>query len=88
MTTPLPLNAQIAEMFREKAVRLEAKGDERHFFRARAYRRAADAIDSLDESLEDMYKRSWIAGMQKIDGIGNRIAHDIERELKRRGIRR
>ena len=82
------INREIAELFRQKAEQFRSKQGESSFFRARAYTRAADAIDHLEESLSDMYRRSWIAGMQQIDGIGPRIARDIERELVRRGITR
>lgn len=83
----IPLNVEIAESLRMRAQRLYAKGD-RHVFRARAFDHAAQAVETLDESLADMYKRSWIAGIQKIEGIGNRIARTIEAELKRRGVTR
>ncbi len=86
--TTIALNHEIAQIFIMKADVLRAKTGEKYFFRARAYEQAAEAIEKLDESLADMYVRSWIAGMQKVEGIGNRIAHDIERELKKRGIRR
>lgn len=84
----IKLNTEIARYFRSKAESLKQKEGEKYHFRAYAYTKAADAIDGLSESLEDMYKRSWIAGMQKIDGIGPRIARDIEGELKKRGITR
>ncbi len=88
MTAPIPLNREIANVFRKKADRLYAKAGGSYFFRARAYEQAADAIDILDESLADMYQRSWIVGIQKVEGVGNRIAHDIERELMKQGIQR
>ncbi|MFC1687396.1 helix-hairpin-helix domain-containing protein [Patescibacteria group bacterium] len=84
----IKLNTDIACYFRSKAEKLKQKEGEKYYFRAHAYSQAANAIDNLEESLEDMYKRSWIAGMQKIEGIGPRIARDIEGELKKRGIKR
>ncbi|MFA6908794.1 MAG: helix-hairpin-helix domain-containing protein [Patescibacteria group bacterium] len=82
------VNREVADAFRAKAERLKLKTGETSFFRARAYEQAAEAVDKLEESLEEMYKRSWIGGIQKIPGIGNRIAHDIERELRKRGVKR
>jgi len=85
---PKDINREIASVFRSKAQALKQKTGEKYFYRARAYEQAADAIEKLDESLEDMYRRSWIKGIQKIEGIGNRLSRDIERELLRRGITR
>lgn len=79
------LNAAIAELFMSKAQALQAKG-ERYKFRSFAYLRAATAIRGLDRGLDDIYRHGWLVGLEKIKGIGNRLAHDIETELKKRGI--
>ncbi|MBI5037158.1 MAG: hypothetical protein HZC01_00395 [Candidatus Kerfeldbacteria bacterium] len=79
------LNAEIAEVFSGKAQALQAKG-ERYKFRSFAYLRAATAIRQLDRGLDDIYQHGWLVGLEKIQGIGNRLAHDIEHELKKRGI--
>ncbi|MFA6098664.1 MAG: hypothetical protein WCV50_02725 [Patescibacteria group bacterium] len=76
------INKQIADIFSSKAASLISKG-ERYRFRALAYSRAARAIESLNEGLDDIYARSWLVGLQRINGIGNRLAHEIENELKK-----
>ena len=80
----MSLNAEIAEIFYQKAQILQGKGD-RYKFRALAYIRAAKAIEGLDRGLDEMYAQGWLVGLQRIPGIGNRLAHDIETELKKRG---
>ncbi len=79
------LNADIAEVFLSKARALQDKGD-RYKFRSYAYFRAGKAIQSLDRGLDDIYQHGWLTGLQKIKGVGNRLAHDIEAELKKRGM--
>ena len=80
------INKEIANKFHLKAKELQFyKKDER---RGWAYRRAAWALDELDKGVAEIYKKSWLAGLQKIDSIGNRLAHLIENELKARGIER
>ncbi|MDD5039930.1 MAG: helix-hairpin-helix domain-containing protein [Patescibacteria group bacterium] len=80
-------NQQIAALFFKKGKILETKG-ERYRFRTLSYYRAARAVEALTEGLDEIYRRSWLAGLQKINGIGNRLSHDIERELIGRGIKR
>lgn len=80
----MSVNTDIAAVFYQKASILQGKG-ERHKFRALAYIRAAKAIEGLDRGLDEMYAHGWLVGLQRIPGIGNRLAHDIETELKKRG---
>lgn len=85
MKATLQVNSDIAALFYEKAHVLELKGD-RHKFRALSYMRAARAIEGLDRGLDEIYQHGWLVGLQKIKGVGNRIAHDIENELTRRKL--
>ncbi|MFA5135664.1 MAG: hypothetical protein WC505_07830 [Patescibacteria group bacterium] len=85
MATAGSVNERIAQQFYQKAGVLQERGD-RFQFRALSYVRAARAIEQLDRGLDEIYERSWLAGLQKIKGIGNRLAHEIERELKRNGL--
>lgn len=78
--TLLQFNVMIADKFEQKAQELFA--DEKKKFRGFAYHKAAKAVRTLNESLLDIYSHGWLVGLQKIDGIGNRIAHEIETEIK------
>lgn len=79
------VNRQIAKQFYTKADQFEARGD-RYKFRALAYRKAAVVLEKLDRGVDEIYRHGWLVGLQKIEGIGNRLAHAIEAELKRRGV--
>jgi len=68
----LDINKKISDTFLFKAQELQAKG-ERYKFRALAYIRAARAISGLNEGLDEIYGRSWLTGLQKIKGVGNRL---------------
>lgn len=76
----LQLNKKIAEKFYLKAKEFKECG-EKYKYREWAYRKAAWAIDDLKESLASIYKHTWLVGLQRIPGIGNRLAHEIEKEL-------
>ncbi|MFA6525716.1 MAG: helix-hairpin-helix domain-containing protein [Patescibacteria group bacterium] len=78
---PLQFNQVVADKFEQKAQIFFA--DEKKKFRGLAYHKAAKAIRALDRSLLDIYASGWLVGIQKIDGIGNRIAHEIETEIKK-----
>jgi DNA polymerase/3'-5' exonuclease PolX len=79
------INQQVAALFYAKADTLKARGD-KYKFRSLAYIRAAQAIAKLDRGLDEIYAHGWLTGLEKIEGIGNRLAHEIETELKRRGL--
>lgn len=74
-------NKKMAEKFYLKAREIQEQGG--NHYKEWAYRKAAWAIDDLEESLVDIYNRSWLVGLQKIEGIGNRLAHEIEKEIKK-----
>lgn len=70
---PLKLtNHDIAKIFHQVSAVLQATGADR--FRIRAYDTAADAIDSLTESLESLHQQKQL---QSIPGIGPAIAAKI-----------
>ena len=79
------INQQIAALFYAKAAILKARGD-KYKFRSLAYIRAAQAITKLNRGLDEIYAHGWLVGLEKIEGIGNRLAHEIETELKKRGL--
>jgi DNA polymerase (family 10) len=69
-------NQEIAKIFNEIADLLEIKGD--NPFRIRAYRRAAQNIEGLQKSVEDIPKEELL----KVPGIGQDLAGKIEEYLK------
>jgi len=76
----LIFNKEMAAKFYQRARDLKESGG--NSYKEWAYRKAAWAIDDLDQSLIDIYQKSWLVGIQKINGIGNRLAHEIEKEIK------
>lgn len=76
----LHFNKRVAAQFYYKARDLQESGANR--YKEWAYRKAAWAIDDLEESLEDIYEKTWLVGLQRIPGIGNRLAHEIEKYIK------
>ena len=69
-------NQEIAKIFDEIAELLEIKGE--NPFRIRAYRRAAQNIESLSKNIEDVSREEIL----KIPGIGNDLAGKIEEYIK------
>ena len=65
-------NAAIAAIFRNIAVILELKGD--NPFRIRAYEKAAQNIESLNQNLKDLAKENRLTA---IPGIGTDLANKI-----------
>jgi hypothetical protein len=77
--SPLPPGATedagIAAALREMAVLLEAQGD--NPYRVGAYRRAADMVARLPQSLRAIYQHEGEAGLDALPGVGPRIAAAI-----------
>lgn len=86
MENNLRINREIASVFRLKADKLEISAKNK--FRAISLRKAANALEGLERGVDEIYKHTWLTGLEKIEGIGNRLAHAIEAELRKRGIRR
>ena len=68
-------NGQIARKLDELANLLEAQGA--NAFRVSAYRHGAMAIGGLTEPVCDLYARTGMEGLERIDGIGHRLAMAI-----------
>jgi DNA polymerase (family X) len=73
------LNFKIAKIFGQMAQYYTMKDDR---FRPRAYERAARLIESMDQDVEDIYKRSGTKGLMEIQGIGQGLADHIEEYVK------
>jgi hypothetical protein len=68
-------NREIAGQLRRMAELLDWQLD--GGFRAAAYRKAADALDALDEPAEAIWRRQGIAGLMGIEHVGRGIAAAI-----------
>ncbi|MEW6062944.1 MAG: DNA polymerase/3'-5' exonuclease PolX [Nanoarchaeota archaeon] len=72
-------NQEIAALFYEIADILEIKNIQ---WKPRAYRKAAQTIESLAEPIENIYKKGGIKSLKEIPGVGQGIAEKIEEYLK------
>lgn len=72
-------NITIASVFQKIAQFLELKGE--NPFRIRSYTKAAQTIQSLPEELESIYARGGLKELQRLPGIGTRMADKIEQLL-------
>ena len=68
------LNLEIAKIFYEMADILELQ---EVAWKPRAYRVAARALEALTRDVKDIYKKEGITGLEKIPGIGERLAKKI-----------
>jgi len=73
------LNLKISKIFGQMAQYYTMKDDK---FRPRAYERAARLIESMEEDVEDIYKKDGLPGLTKIPGIGAGLAGHIEEYVK------
>lgn len=72
-------NQELAQIFYEIAEFLEM---EEVAFKPYAYQKAAVVLESLDRSVEEVYKIGGTKALEKIPGIGKSIAESIEEYLK------
>ncbi len=77
-------NQKIAKILRKIAELLEIKETS---FRPKAFRRAADSLESLEENIEKIYQRQGVEGLQNIKGIGKSIAEKIAEYLEKGEIK-
>lgn len=73
-------NQEFAAIFRQIAELLELKNENR--FKIRAYQKAAQIIENLSSSLEEIYRSGGAKVLQEIPGIGAAIANHIEEIIK------
>ena len=76
MSTPQH-NQQVATLFRSIAERLASQ--RANPYRVRAYRKAADAIEALEEDIADVASRQ---ALENIDGVGRDLSDKIEEFLR------
>ena len=77
MITSPQHNQQVAAVFRSIAERLAAQ--RANPYRIRAYRKAADTIEALEEDIADVASRH---ALEDLDGIGRDLADKIEEFLR------
>ena len=78
-------NKTIAIILDEIAELLDIKGE--GFFKPRAYRRAARALESSDKQVLNLHKESGIKGIKSIKDIGDSIAKKIEEYINKGSIK-
>lgn len=76
MTT---INRKIAHLLEELADALEILGE--NPFKVNAYRKAARVLQDLPQDVREIYEAEGLAGLEKIPGIGERIASKIVQYL-------
>lgn len=76
----LAINKKIAEKFYLEARELQMSGQ--GGYKEWAYRKAAWALDDLEENIKQVYQNKGIAGVMEIKGIGKSLASQIEKILK------
>ncbi len=79
-------NKEIAEILKQIKKLLKIKG-ETSFNRLRAYDNAIKTIEELDQSIEDIYNKQGIKGIQKIPAIGEKTAKKIQEYVKKGKIK-
>ncbi len=72
-------NFEVVKILREISIFLEMDDVQ---FKPRAYERAAHSIESLEEDVEEVYRRGGIKALMEIPGVGQSIAEKIEELIK------
>jgi len=73
------INAKIAKIFYQMA---EYYLMQDVAFKPQAYERAARLIESMEDDLEDVYKRGGTKALMEIEGVGQGLAEKIEEFIK------
>jgi hypothetical protein len=84
MQTSNRVNQKIAKILLEIGELLDIKGVA---FKPRAYRKAAESIEKLDQDVSEIYQKDGVKGLEKIPGVGKSIARKIEEYLKKGKIK-
>lgn len=71
-----PFNMQVSDLLRQMAEVLEQQ--QANPYRINAYRRAAEAVESLDEDVRDVLEREGTDGLIRLPFIGKGIASSIQ----------
>ncbi|MGI0020625.1 MAG: DNA polymerase/3'-5' exonuclease PolX [Nitrososphaera sp.] len=80
-------NEQVAGALRDIGFLTEVEDGPNAQFKSRAYYRAADAVEGLDEDVSAVYEKGGIDALLEIPGVGKAIAAKIEEHVKTGKIR-
>ncbi|MDE1825296.1 MAG: DNA polymerase/3'-5' exonuclease PolX [Candidatus Micrarchaeota archaeon] len=69
-------NKRLAEILEEIASMLDLEG-ENLFFEVRAYRKAAQTLETMQQEVEEIFKKEGEEGLRKLPGVGKTIASHI-----------
>ena len=76
-------NSEIVKIIREISYLIQiAEEDLNTIYKVRAYEKAADVIENMSTSIEEIYLNDGIQGLKKIPSIGNAISTKIEELIK------
>lgn len=75
-------NKAISRMFEEIADMLEISGDKYSRFEIRAYRAASLTIGTLQEPIEEIFRKGGIDALKELPGIGEGLAKKIAEFIK------
>ncbi|MEK6852459.1 MAG: helix-hairpin-helix domain-containing protein, partial [Nanoarchaeota archaeon] len=73
-------NQELAKIFYEMADIFELENVQ---WKPRAYRKAAQSLESLGEDVSDIYKEGGIKGLMRIPGVGEGLAKKISEYLEK-----
>ena len=76
-------NNEIVKIFREISYLMQiAEKDLNTIYKIRAYEKAADVIENMSMSIEEIYLNDGIEGLKQLPAIGNAISTKIEEFIK------
>ncbi|MDW0156018.1 MAG: DNA polymerase/3'-5' exonuclease PolX [Nitrososphaeraceae archaeon] len=76
-------NNEIVKIFREISYLIQIAEEEINtIYKVRAYEKAADVIENLSMSIEEIYLKDGIQGLKKIPSIGNAISTKLEELIR------
>jgi DNA polymerase (family 10) len=78
-------NQEIAKIFYEIADYFEAEGVQ---FKPYAYRKVAIALETMEQDIEEIYRKGGTKALKEIPGVGQTIASEIEEYLKTGRVKR
>ena len=71
---------RIAEHLANKAYHLELA--EERGYRIWAYRKAAWALDDLEQDVRLIYERMGVEGLEGIPSLGKKLAREVEQQIR------